>query len=62
MANLFKMLKTKIQAFGSLLGQMIMPIIGIFIAWGLLTSFFIPTGWTPNKELATMVKIGIFQF
>ncbi|CNR94560.1 Uncharacterised protein [Salmonella enterica subsp. enterica serovar Typhimurium str. DT104] len=32
MANLFKMLKTKIQAFGSLLGQMIMPIIGIFIA------------------------------
>ncbi|WP_434342044.1 PTS transporter subunit EIIC [Mesomycoplasma hyopneumoniae] len=59
MANLLKMLKTKVQAFGSLLGQMIMPIIGIFIAWGLLTSFFIPTGWAPNKELATMVKIGI---
>ncbi|ATP59499.1 PTS mannitol transporter subunit IICB [Mesomycoplasma dispar] len=59
MANLVKIFKTKIQSFGGLLGQMIMPIIGIFIAWGLLTSFFIPTGWTPNKELATMVGTGI---
>ncbi|MXR12317.1 PTS mannitol transporter subunit IICB [Mesomycoplasma flocculare] len=59
MANLVKTLKTKIQAFGSLLGQMIMPLIGVFIAWGLLTSFFIPTGWAPNQELATMVGFGI---
>ncbi|WP_010321500.1 PTS mannitol transporter subunit IICB [Mesomycoplasma ovipneumoniae] len=59
MANLVKIIKTKIQSFGGLLGQMIMPIIGIFIAWGLLTSFFIPTGWTPNKDLAAMVGVGI---
>lgn len=59
MANLIKTIKTKIQSFGGLLGQMIMPIIGIFIAWGLLTSFFIPTGWTPNKDLAAMVGVGI---
>lgn len=59
MKNLSKNLKVKLQVFGGSLSSMIMPIIGIFIAWGLLTSFFIPTGWLPNEELATMVKIGI---
>ncbi|WP_234934530.1 hypothetical protein [Mesomycoplasma hyorhinis] len=52
-------MKVKIQSFGGFLSSMIMPIIGIFIAWGLLTSFFIPTGWTPNSTLAGMVGVGI---
>ena len=34
---------------------MVMPNIGAFIAWGVLTSLFIPTGWLPNENLATIV-------
>ncbi|WP_349420782.1 PTS mannitol transporter subunit IICB [Staphylococcus felis] len=44
-----------IQSFGSFLSSMIMPNIGAFIAWGLITALFIPDGWLPNKELASMV-------
>lgn len=47
--------KVKIQRFGSHLSGMIMPNIGAFIAWGLITALFIPTGWWPNEELATLV-------
>ncbi|MFS8580151.1 MAG: PTS transporter subunit EIIC, partial [Novibacillus thermophilus] len=34
---------------------MIMPNIGAFIAWGLITMLFIPTGWIPNEQLASLV-------
>ncbi|GAA1012209.1 hypothetical protein Aple_008340 [Acrocarpospora pleiomorpha] len=34
---------------------MIMPNIGAFIAWGLITALFIPTGWLPNETLAALV-------
>ncbi len=34
---------------------MVMPNIGAFIAWGLITALFIPTGWFPNETLAQMV-------
>ncbi|WP_312094833.1 PTS mannitol transporter subunit IICB [Niallia sp.] len=47
--------RVKIQRFGSHLSGMIMPNIGAFIAWGLITALFIPTGWTPNADLATLV-------
>ncbi|CAG9620221.1 PTS mannitol transporter subunit IICB [Sutcliffiella rhizosphaerae] len=47
--------KVKIQRFGSHLSGMIMPNIGAFIAWGLITALFIPTGWWPNEELAKLV-------
>ncbi|MBM7579359.1 PTS mannitol transporter subunit IICB [Jeotgalibacillus terrae] len=47
--------KAKIQKFGSYLSGMIMPNMGAFIAWGLITALFIPTGWTPNEDLATVV-------
>ncbi|MCQ2009755.1 MAG: PTS mannitol transporter subunit IICBA [Sporolactobacillus sp.] len=47
--------KVKVQKFGNFLSSMILPNIGAFIAWGLITALFIPTGWLPNKELATMV-------
>lgn len=32
-----------------------MPNIGAFIAWGLITALFIPTGWFPNEKLAVLV-------
>ncbi|MDR1501399.1 MAG: PTS transporter subunit EIIC, partial [Prevotella sp.] len=44
-----------IQSFGSSLSAMIMPNIGAFIAWGLVTAIFIPTGWYPNENLARLV-------
>lgn len=48
--------KVKIQRFGSYLSGMIMPNIGAFIAWGLITALFIPTGWIPNEALAKLVN------
>ncbi|MED4226750.1 PTS mannitol transporter subunit IICBA [Neobacillus cucumis] len=48
--------KVKIQKFGSYLSGMVMPNIGAIIAWGLITALFIPTGWIPNKDLATLVS------
>lgn len=34
---------------------MVMPNIGAFIAWGLITAMFIDSGWMPNKHIAQMV-------
>lgn len=48
-------LKTRVQRLGSALSNMVLPNIGAFIAWGLMTALFIPTGWLPNADLA---KIG----
>lgn len=42
----------KMQKFGRFLSGMVMPNIGAFIAWGLLTALFIPTGWLPDEYLA----------
>ncbi|MEU8174439.1 PTS mannitol transporter subunit IICB [Microbispora hainanensis] len=47
--------RATIQRFGGHLAGMIMPNIGAFIAWGLITALFIPTGWLPNKTLAELV-------
>jgi PTS system mannitol-specific IIC component len=44
-----------IQRIGGYLAGMIMPNIAAFIAWGLITALFIPTGWLPNKDLAKLV-------
>ena len=35
---------------------MIMPNIKAFIAWSIITAFFIPKGWTPNEKIATLVE------
>lgn len=43
------------QKFGGFLAGMVMPNIPAFIAWGLITALFIPTGWTPNAHLAQIV-------
>ena len=45
----------RVQAFGRFLSGMVMPNIGAFIAWGLITALFIDTGWYPNKELSSLV-------
>ena len=47
--------KANIQRLGSFLAGMIMPNIAAFIAWGLITALFIPTGWLPNAKLAALV-------
>jgi len=39
--------RVAVQKFGTFLSGMIMPNIAAFIAWGLITAFFIETGWTP---------------
>jgi PTS system mannitol-specific IIC component len=49
------MLKQNVQKLGRFLSAMVMPNLGAFIAWGLITALFIPTGWTPNANLSTLV-------
>jgi mannitol-specific phosphotransferase system IIC component len=44
-----------IQRLGGYLAGMIMPNISAFIAWGLITALFFPTGWWPNEQLAKLV-------
>ncbi len=38
----------QIQRLGRFLSGMIMPNIGAFVAWGLITALFIPDGWVPK--------------
>lgn len=40
-----------VQKFGTFLSGMIMPNIGAFIAWGLITALFIEKGWIPVPQL-----------
>lgn len=49
-------MKAKIQTFGRFLSGMVMPNIGAFIAWGLLTALFIEKGWFPNEQLSSIVS------
>lgn len=49
-------MKAKIQTFGRFLSGMVMPNIGAFIAWGLLTALFIEKGWFPNEQLNSIVS------
>jgi mannitol PTS system EIICBA or EIICB component len=48
-------IKIAVQKFGNFLSSMVMPNIGAFIAWGLITALFIPSGFWPNESLAKMV-------
>jgi PTS system mannitol-specific IIC component len=45
----------RIQRYGGFLAGMVIPNIGAILAWGLITAFFIPTGWIPNENLGKMV-------
>ncbi|MDF2943370.1 MAG: system, mannitol-specific subunit [Herbinix sp.] len=48
-------MKEKIQAFGRFFSGMVMPNLGAFIAWGLITAIFIEVGWFPNESISAMV-------
>ena len=48
-------MKEKVQVFGRFLSGMVMPNIGAFIAWGLITALFLATGWCPNETLAQLI-------
>ncbi|MGB6408139.1 MAG: PTS mannitol transporter subunit IICBA [Planococcus donghaensis] len=48
-------MKVGVQKFGNFLSSMVLPNIGAFIAWGLITALFIPTGFFPNEEFSKLV-------
>jgi mannitol PTS system EIICBA or EIICB component len=48
-------MRERIQRAGGFLAGMIIPNIGAFIAWGLITALFIPTGWIPSERFAKVV-------
>lgn len=48
-------MRERLQQFGGFLAGMVIPNMGAFIAWGILTAFFIPTGWVPSEKFAAMV-------
>ena len=37
--------RVRVQQFGTFLSNMVLPNIGAFIAWGLITALFIQSGW-----------------
>lgn len=47
--------RERIQQFGGFLAGMVIPNISAFIAWGLITALFIPTGWLPNDTFVELV-------
>jgi PTS system mannitol-specific IIC component len=48
-------LRDRVQSYGGFLASMVVPNIGAFIAWGLITALFIPTGWAPNETYSKLV-------
>ena len=53
--DVYKRQRVAVQKFGTFLSGMIMPNIPALIAWGILTMFFIPAGFTPNAAISTIV-------
>ena len=47
--------KARVQKWGGFLASMVVPNIGAFIAWGLITALFIPTGWIPSEQFGALV-------
>lgn len=48
-------MRERLQQFGGFMAGMIIPNIGAFIAWGLITALFIPTGWIPSETFVELV-------
>ncbi|HAH60758.1 MAG TPA: PTS mannitol transporter subunit IIBC [Treponema sp.] len=48
--------RVKVQQFGRFMSGMVMPNLGAFIAWGLITALFIATGWIPNERFNALVS------
>ncbi len=57
--NTEKSFRAKVQSIGGFLTNMVIPNMGAFIAWGLITALFIPTGWFPNEKIAELVDPSI---
>lgn len=49
------MIKERVQNIGKFLSSIIIPNVGVFIAWGLATAIFMPTGWYPNERIAALI-------
>lgn len=47
--------RENVQRCGKFLSSMIMPNIGVFMAWGIMAALFMPFGWIPNDRLAKIV-------
>jgi len=47
---------SKIRELGHGLSSMVMPNIGAFMTWGIITAFFSDFGWIPNKDLAKLIN------
>jgi PTS system mannitol-specific IIC component len=45
-----------LQKVGGFMAGMVIPNIGAFIAWGLITALFLPSGWLPNAYLAKLIQ------
>lgn len=48
-------MRERLQQWGSFMAGMVIPNIGAFVAWGLITALFIPTGWIPNEKFSALV-------
>lgn len=48
--------QVKFQKFGGFLSGMVIPNIGAFIAFGLITAIFLETGWYPNEKIAKLIS------
>jgi mannitol PTS system EIICBA or EIICB component len=49
------MIQARLQRVGGFMSGMVVPNIGAFIAWGLITAMFVPAGWLPNPHLAKLI-------
>ncbi len=49
-------IRDKIRHFGDFISGMVLPNIGAFIGWGIITMLFIPSGWIPNENVAKLVS------
>ena len=49
-------MKERVQKYGGFLASMVVPNLGAFIAWGLITAMFIATGWIPNEKFSALVS------
>ncbi len=48
-------MREKLQQMGGFMAGMVIPNIAAIMAWGLITTLFIPTGWIPNKTFGAIV-------
>ena len=53
-------MNSRVQIIGRHLSKMVMPNIGAFIAWGILTTLFHPNGWIPNASIGALIQPMIF--